>query len=285
MKPSELRIVIKSAGEMASGVAWRLYQAGFKRICMLEVPTPLAVRRRVSFSEAVYDGGMQVEKVKGELVQCPRPGDPDCVSEIERVWDRGSIAVLVDPTWEVMGVLRPQIMIDAILAKNNLGTRKDEAPLTIALGPGFCAGQDTDYVIETMRGHHLGRVFREGFASPDTGIPGNIDGHTAVRVLRAPQAGVFETLLALGDMVETGQTVGRVGDKDVKAGIGGILRGLIRDGAQVSDKLKLGDVDPRGKPDHMDTVSDKARALGGSVLEVIMHRINSDADFLSAKAG
>ena len=273
-KLTELSILMKGAGEMASGVAWRLHRAGFKRICMLEVPTPLAVRRRVSFCEAVYEGVMQVEGIKAEHIPYD-PADPeDGLAEVHKAWERGVIALLIDPKWTIMPQLRPMVMIDAILAKKNLGTSPDQAPLTIALGPGFCAGKDADFVIETMRGHNLGRVLTQGYAMPDTGIPGNIGGVTADRVLRAPCAGEFKSILSLGDMVSAGQAVGQVEGSPVRSKIDGILRGLIRDGAQVSHKLKLGDVDPRGKADHMDTVSDKARAIGGAVLEAMLGRIN-----------
>jgi xanthine dehydrogenase accessory factor len=274
----ELILVIKSAGEMASGVAWRLHRAGFKRICMLEVPTPLAVRRRVSFCEAVYDGRMEVDGVTAEFADCGSAMDQDCISKIHGAWQRKNIAVIIDPEWQLLKLLKPQVLIDGILAKKNLGTSVGDAPLTIAMGPGFSAGRDADIVIETMRGHHLGRVIEEGCALADTRVPGVIAGYSIERVLRAPQAGVFKSKLALGDMVRAGQVVGHVGQSEVKAKIGGILRGLIRDGAVVSHDLKLGDVDPRGKADHMDTVSDKARALGGSVLEVILSRYNRPAD-------
>lgn len=254
-------IVIKGAGEMASGVAVRLYRAGFRRLAMLEVAAPLAVRRAVSFCEAVRDGGQQVEGIAAVRVADP--------AMLEGVWQEGRIAVAVDPDWTWLQFVRPSVSIDAILAKRNLGTTMDEAPLVVALGPGFEAGRDAHWVVETQRGHNLGRLLAEGYAEANTGIPGNIGGFTRERVLRAPADGVVENVLAIGDMVRAGETVCTVGGTPVVSQIDGVVRGLIRTGIRVPKDIKIGDVDPRGEKAYCYTVSEKARALGGSVLEAI----------------
>ena len=270
-------VVIKGAGEMASGVAHRLHRAGIARICMIEVAAPTSVRRSVSFSEAVYLGKACVEGVTGELAH-----DVDSVSEIT---SRRNVAVLVDPEWRSIDSLAPTIVVDAILAKRNLGTTITDADLVIGLGPGFCAGRDVHYVIETNRGHDLGRIIRAGFAAPNTGVPGTISGHSADRVLRAPGKGTFTTNCEIGDIVEAGETIGRVvahtaegttdrsSPRPVQAGVSGVIRGLIRDGTAVASGQKIGDVDPRGEAVYCDTISDKARTISGAVLEIIVGKV------------
>lgn len=259
---NELTICIKGAGEMASAVAWRLYMANLRKIYMLETPRPLAVRRRVSFCEAVYDGTQEVEHVRAVL--------GSTVSDVEKCWRNGEIAVLVDPAWQTKSQLRTDVVVDAILAKKNLGTTVDEARLVIGLGPGFSAGEDAHLVVETQRGHDLGRIITSGVAAPNTGIPGSIGGYTEERVLRAPVAGRFQTKRTIGDRVDQGDVVGRVEGDTVRAGISGILRGLIRPDSDVRQGLKIGDIDPRSERDYCFTISDKARAIGGSVLEAIL---------------
>jgi xanthine dehydrogenase accessory factor len=262
----ELIIAIKGAGEMASAIAWRLFQARMRRMVMMEIPNPLAVRRAVSFCEAIHDGVMAVEGVEAQRV--------DGLGDIPRAWEEGRIAVIVDPRWAAVREMRPQVVVDAILAKRNPGTRMEEAPLVIALGPGFVAGQDAHLVIETNRGHNLGRLLISGSAEPDTGVPGDIGGYTAERVLRAPRAGTFETMREIGQRVAAGEKVGHVDGMAMKAGINGVLRGLIRSGTAVQAGLKLGDIDPRGEVDYCHTISDKARAIAGSVLEAILRVYN-----------
>jgi xanthine dehydrogenase accessory factor len=254
-------IVIKGGGEMASGVATRLFRAGLRRILMLEIPAPLAVRRTVCFSEAVYDGRQVVEDIPARLVHGRE--------ELEGVWREGCIAVAVDPRWNLMHALRPRVTIDALVSKRNTGTRLDEAPLVLALGPGFTAGVDAHVVIETRRGHNLGKVYREGAAEANTGVPGTIGGYTVERLLRSPTAGVVHTNRRIGEKVRSGETLLEVNGMPVVAAISGVLRGLIRPGITVDAQCKLGDIDPRGEPDYCRTVSEKARALGGAVLEVI----------------
>lgn len=257
----ETRIVIKGAGEMASGIAVRLCRAGFRQILFLETKQPLAVRRPVSFCEAVYDGRQKVEGIEAVRLDDPK--------NLESVWQDGRLAVAVDPQWDLLWHLQPRVSIDAIIAKKNLGTMMREAPVVIALGPGFTAGVDAHYVVETNRGHNLGRVFTTGQAEPNTGVPGAIAGFTSERVLRAPISGIVEALRKIGDVVKAGDVVCRVNGEDVPARLDGVVRGLIRDGSPVKQGLKLGDVDPRGNLEYCFTVSEKARALGGAVLEII----------------
>jgi xanthine dehydrogenase accessory factor len=250
--------VIKGAGDLASGVALRLYRAGF-RVIMTEIAEPTPVRRTVAFAEAVYDGSATVEDAEAILVSGPE--------EALAAVDGGRLAVMVDPEASVVGALNPPLVVDAIIAKRNLGTRKDDAAAVVALGPGFTAGVDCHAVIETMRGHTLGRVLYEGRAIPNTGIPGEIGGKGAERVIRAPRAGVFQATHAIGDQVEAGEIVGHVEDEPVRALIGGVLRGLLRSGTSVTPGFKTGDVDPRAAREHCFTASDKALAVAGGVLE------------------
>ena len=257
---------IKGAGEMASAVAWRLYQARIRTIFMMETADPLAVRREVSFCEAIHDGKQTVEGVKA--VSAAQ------VEQVPSIWQAGHIAVLADPQWHAISQIKPDVVIDAILAKRNLGTALHEADLVIALGPGFSAGQDAHLVIETNRGHDLGRIISGGAAEPNTGIPGSIGGYAGERVLRAPADGCFSAKRAIGDLVKSGDVVGTVDDQEVTAQIGGILRGLIRDGSRAEKGLKLGDIDPRAEVRYCYTISDKSRAIAGSVLEAIMRRYN-----------
>lgn len=259
---SERVVVIRGAGEQASGIACRLYRANFRRILMLETGFPLAVRRLVSFCEAVHEREMTVEGVRGVRA--------DRVEDVAAIWSAGSIALLVDPEAASVARLQPDLLLDATLAKRNLGTSLADAPLVIGLGPGFTAGVDCHLVVETNRGHDLGRVIGSGQAEPDTGIPGAIGGYTGERVLRAPVAGRFQSDRSIGDLVLAGEPVGRVGEVEVRAAIDGVLRGMIRPGAQVKAGLKIGDVDPRARKEYCATVSEKARALGGAVLEALL---------------
>ncbi len=262
----ELVIAIKGAGEMATGVATRLFQANFKHIFMVEIENPVAVRRRVSFCEAIHDGTIEVEGVRAKRVLN--------MNEIPRVWEDNCIPVLVDPDWKSIKTIHPQVVVDAIIAKKNLGTRKEDAPLVIGLGPGFEAGLDVHKVIETLRGHNLGRIIETGCPAPNTGIPGSIKGFTSERVLRAPCFGTFTAIIPLGSMVKKNEIIGHVGNQPVIAKIDGILRGLIRDNTRVKDGLKIADIDPRGNRDYVTSISEKARAIGGGVLEAILREYN-----------
>lgn len=261
----DLTIVIKGAGEMASGVAWRLWQSGF-RLAMTETEDPLAVRRAASFCEAVYDGSKVIEGLQARRV--------DNAAQIPALWEAGVIPVMVDPEMTILESLHPEVLVEATLAKRNTGINKGMAPLVIALGPGFEAGVDAHFVVETNRGHHMGRIFETGRAEPNTGIPGTIAGKSWERVLRSPADGKFVTIVDLGGHVTEGQVVATVDSQPVIAQVGGILRGMLRSGTRVHKDQKLGDVDPRGDDEYLATISDKARALSGSVLEAIMRVYN-----------
>jgi xanthine dehydrogenase accessory factor len=250
--------LIKGAGDLATGVALRLLRAGFA-VAMTEVQRPTAVRRTVAFAEAVYEGRAVVEGVAAVRVAT--------CAEVAVAWRRGEVPVVVDPEAAILGELEPAVLVDAILAKRNLGTSVDDAPAVIALGPGFVAGRDAHAVVETKRGHRLGRVIWEGQALPNSGIPGEVSGRSEERLLRSPVDGVFHAQLAIGLPVASGQTVGRVGDVAVLSRLDGVLRGLLHDGLEVTAGFKLGDVDPRAEREHCFTVSDKALAVAGGVLE------------------
>jgi xanthine dehydrogenase accessory factor len=260
-------VLVKGAGEMASGIAWRFHMAGLRRICMLDLAEPLCVRRTVSFCTALESGAAEVEGVRAVRARTR--------SEIESAWAEEAIAVVCTDDWAWGGGPAPEVVIDAILAKRNTGTRRADAPLVIALGPGFEAGVDCHLVVETNRGHHLGRLIERGAAEPNTGVPGAIAGYAAERVLRAPAEGTFRSERRIGDPVRKGDTVGTVGAEPVVAGIDGMLRGLIRSGTAVSRGLKVGDVDPRGRRDYCHTISDKARAIAGAALEGVLRHCNA----------
>lgn len=253
---------------MASAVAWRLYMANMRRICMLDLDQPLCVRRQVSFCTALETGAAIVEGVQASAARDR--------TDIEAAWAAQCIAVVALSHWAQLGTEAPapDVLIDAVLAKRNLGTRKDEARLVVGLGPGFTAGNDCHLVIETNRGHDLGRIIESGSAEPNTGVPGDIAGHTAARVLRAPAAGIFESQRTIGDSVQQDDVVGHVAGQPVAAGLTGVLRGLIRSGTEVTVGLKLGDIDPRAKRDHCCSISDKARSISGAVLEAVMRYYN-----------
>lgn len=250
--------VVKGAGDLATGVALRLHRVGF-HVLMTEVARPTVIRRTVAFAEAVHEGRCQVEGIEALLV--------DDAAGAQLAFDRGSVAVLVDPEAEVALEMHPTLLVDAIIAKRNLGTRIADARAVVALGPGFRAGVDAHAVVETMRGHDLGRVLWKGEAAPNTGIPGEIGGHGTERVLRAPNAGTFTGLRAIGDRVEPGDQIGEVVGEPVFTTIGGVLRGILRSGLPVTPGFKVADVDPRAAREHCFTVSDKALAVAGGVLE------------------
>jgi len=219
IKTNTLIIAIKGAGEMATGLACRLFQSNFNHIFMMEIQTPMAVRRRVSFCEAVHDGKIIVEGITAK-----KASDTD---KIRSAWENNYVPVIVDPAWESIKALRPHVVIDAIIAKKNLGTNLSEAPLVIGLGPGFEAGKDVHMAIETNRGHNLGRLILKGCPEPNTGAPGNINGYTIERVLRSPCAGIFTASLTIGTLVKKNDVIGHVDGKAVIARIDGVLRGQI----------------------------------------------------------
>ncbi len=261
MKKQQI-IAIKGAGDLASGIALRLWRSGFS-VIMSELPVPLCIRRTIAFSSAVFDGNAHVENAEGVLIKN--------VSEAESVWNSGKIPVIVDENAEMILSLKPDVLIDARIIKSyREDTHLDDAPLVIGMGPGFTAGKNVHCVIETNRGHNLGRVFWEGEAEPDTGIPGTIKGEGIRRVVKSPCDGVFNPTVRIGDAVQEGDLIAKVGNCEIHAQLTGIVRGIIYPGITVWEKLKIMDIDPRGKREHCFTVSDKASALGGGVLEAIL---------------
>ncbi len=251
---------------MATGIAHRLYSAGFKRIVMSDIPKPVAVRRSVAFCEVVYEGTATVEGISAELIVE--------LSQAERVWARGSIPVLVDDEALFVSVLKPDILVDAVMMKREKGSMKGMAPLVIGVGPGFKAPDTVDVVIESNRGHDMGRVIYRGEAEPFTGTPGVTAGYTNERVLRSPHGGAVRTVRSLGEEVKKDDIILYIDGTPITARIDGVLRGLIRP-IKVPEDEKVGDIDPRGKKGYCFTISDKARAIGGGVLEAVMHRFNT----------
>jgi xanthine dehydrogenase accessory factor len=258
---AERRVVVKGAGDLATGVAYRLHQCGFT-VVMTEIPQPTVVRRSVSFAQAVFDGTSVVEGVRARLASTPEEALAHARLR--------EIAVIVDPRALVVRRLRPAIVVDAIIAKRNTGTVIGDAPIVIGLGPGFRAGRDVHAVVETNRGHRLGRVILDGEAEPDTGVPAPVDGHAADRVLRAPADGTFIGIREIGEHVGADDVVGFVGSLPVSSPFAGCLRGLIQSGIGVRKGMKIGDVDPRATREHCFTISDKALAIGGGVLEAAL---------------
>lgn len=296
-----LLIICRGAGDLATGIIHRLHRAGH-RVIALETDYPAAIRRQVSFCEAVYDGSAVVEGVTARLVPALADAETDTetysgendtpaahiVSEkwdssaIEAVLEAGEVPLLIDPKSESIALLKPDVVVDAIIAKKNLGTTIDMAPLVIGVGPGFTAGQDVHLVIESMRGHNLARIITDGMAQPNTGVPGNIAGFTSERVIHAPAAGYIHDVRKIGDIVQKGDEIARIyPDKEsydnalseyvpVNATITGIIRGLIREGYYFRKGFKIADIDPReSEITNCFTISDKARSIAGSVLEAV----------------
>lgn len=296
-----LLIICRGAGDLATGIIHRLHRAGH-RVIALETDYPAAIRRQVSFCEAVYDGSAAVEGVTARLVPALADAETDTetysgendtpaahiVSEkwdssaIEAVLEAGEVPLLIDPKGESIALLKPDVVVDAIIAKKNLGTTIDMAPLVIGVGPGFTAGQDVHLVIESMRGHNLARIITDGMAQPNTGVPGNIAGFTSERVIHAPAAGYIHDVRKIGDIVQKGDEIARIyPDKEsydnalseyvpVNATITGIIRGLIREGYYFREGFKIADIDPReSEITNCFTISDKARSIAGSVLEAV----------------
>lgn len=276
----KILIICRGGGDLATGIVHRLFRAGFP-VLVLETDSPAAIRRQVSFSEAVYDGTATVEGVTAERI-----ASADRAS-VNHVLEEGRVPLLVDPEGSSLPLLKPDIVVDAIIAKKNLGTAKEMAPLVIGVGPGFTAGEDVDLVVESMRGHNLARIFTAGSALPNTGIPGNIGGFTKERVLHAEAAGYMKNIRQIGDIVEKGEEIARIYEKmtedgtfsgsyvSVEASISGIIRGLIREGYHFQKGFKIADIDPReSELANCFTISDKARSIGGSVLEAVCGYVN-----------
>lgn len=255
-------VIVKSGGDLASGIIQKLHRVGF-RVLVLETQTPTAIRRMVSFAEAIYEGKKEIEGIIAIHTKN--------IIEIYHAWSMDYIPVLIDPNGDYIDKFKPIAVVDAIIAKRNIGMHKNLAPITIAVGPGFTAGKDCNVVIESNRGHDLGRLIYEGEAEPNTGIPGIIAGYSVERVLYAPDEGTTELIHKIGDIVKAGDIIGYVNDKSINTKLDGVIRGLIRDGAYVTKDMKIGDVDPRlDQINNCYTISDKARAIGGGVLEAIM---------------
>jgi xanthine dehydrogenase accessory factor len=257
---SFLPVIVRGGGDLASGVIYRLVKAGFP-VLVTELARPLVIRRTVAFASAVFEGQITVEGLTARRIAQ--------IGEVSAAWAAGEIPVLVDEQGDSVSALTPLVVIDARMAKRSLGTTIHDAPVVIALGPGFEAGRDCHAVIETNRGHFLGRVIRQGTAEPNTGQPGSVQGRGAERVARAPADGFVIPQAAIGDSIKQGAVVARVGDLSVKAPFDGVLRGLIHPSVPVTQGMKIGDVDPRGTREHCFTMSDKALAIGGGVLEAV----------------
>jgi xanthine dehydrogenase accessory factor len=259
---SEL-IIVRGGGDLASGVIQKFHRSGF-RVVVLETEKPSFIRRTVCYGEAVYQKEVILEESKAVLVHG--------IDEVDKILDGGNIAVIVDPCGDTIKKLKPLAVIDAILAKKNLGTTIHMAPITVGLGPGFTAGKDVDIVVETMRGHDLGRLIFSGKAKKNTGVPGVIRGYGRERVIYSEVDGVIKNIKDIGDFVEKDEIVAFVGDIQVRSPLTGILRGLIKDGYRVPQGFKIGDVDPRkDQQQNCYTISDKARNIGGSALEAVLY--------------
>ncbi|SJZ33414.1 selenium-dependent molybdenum cofactor biosynthesis protein YqeB [Selenihalanaerobacter shriftii] len=258
---SDTKVVVRGAGDLATGVIYNLYQAGFQ-VVATEVEEPLVVRRTVSLAEAVYQGEYKVENIIAKKTE-----DFD---KIEKILERSQVPVIVDPKAEIINYFKPDVVVDAIMAKKNLGTQINDAEIVIGLGPGFTAKKDVDAVIETARGHDLGRIIYKGQTKPNTGLPGKIKGYSKKRVFKSPDNGKFTSPRKIGDEISVGEIFGYVGDMVIESKINGVIRGLLKSGIKVKEGVKLGDVDPRSIKDNCYTISDKARAIGGAVVTSIL---------------
>lgn len=265
-----MKVIIRGGGDLATGVAEVLYQSGFK-ILILDIEKPSSIRRSVCFSEAIYDGVVKVENIICKKVENE--------NEIEKCWSEKIIPIMVDEKGEIIKKIKPDVVVDSIIAKKNLGTTKEMAPITVALGDGFEAGKDVDIVIETMRGHNLGRIITSGRAMKNTGIPGEIKGVSKDRVIYSKTNGRFSSVKKIGDTVQKDEIIGYVGDVEIRGKISGVLRGIIREGYEVTENMKIGDIDPRiEEKNNCFTISDKARSLGGAVLRAIMFRLKEERE-------
>ena len=259
---SECKVIVRGGGDLATGTIHCLHQCGFK-VLVLEVEQPTTIRRLAAFSEAMYDGAAEVESIIGRKA--------DNYDEIQACWQRGEIPLTADENARWIDVIKPDVVIDAIIAKKNIGTYLNMAPLVIGLGPGFTAGKDVHVVVETMRGHQLGRLIFTGSAMPNTGIPGVVGGFDKERVIHAPGDGKMRNISVIGDIVSKGDIIAYTGKEPVYATLDGILRGLLRDGIDVRKGLKIADIDPRlSEKENCVTISDKARTIAGSVLQAIV---------------
>lgn len=257
------RVLLRGGGDLATGVAARLHRSGFQ-VVVTEIERPLAVRRLVALAQAVFAEKTQVEDIKASLVENPE--------EVQETWAVQAIPVIVDPEAAIRTRLNPLAIVDARMLKRAPELGREAAPLVIGLGPGFSAGDNCHAVVETNRGHLLGRVIWAGQAQEDTGSPEPVRGYDVDRVLRAPAAGPFMASAALGTVVEEGEEIARVGDKPLLAPFRGALRGLLHDDLLVEEGMKVGDLDPRCEPEYCRLISDKALAVGGGVLEALLSK-------------
>ncbi len=256
-----MRVVVKGGGDLGTGVAWRLHRCGF-HVLVTEVAQPTAIRRTVAFASAIFDGQATIEGEPARLIAH--------ANQAQACWAAHQVAVMVDPQAQVIHEIKPDVVIDAILAKQNLGTHLQDARAVVALGPGFVVGVDCHAVVETNRGHNLGRVLWQGSAEPNTGIPGTISGENARRILTAPASGIFREKCHIGDLVKAGEVIALIGEEPVISRLDGVVRGLLHDGLPVQTGMKIGDVDPRGIVSHCFTISDKSLAIAGGVLEAML---------------
>ncbi|MCI8537468.1 MAG: EF2563 family selenium-dependent molybdenum hydroxylase system protein [Oscillospiraceae bacterium] len=254
-------IVVRGAGDIATGIALRLWRAKIS-VVMTDLEWPTAIRRTVCFSQAIPLGETTVEDVTARRAED--------AAQARALLAQGVIPVLADPEGRCIPVLRPDGVVDAILAKKNLGTKITGAPVVVGVGPGFTAGVDCHAVVETMRGHYLGRVLYHGSAQPNTGIPGLIGGFAGERVLRAPAKGLFHPRKEIGDRVQEGDTAATVDGVPMLCTLDGVLRGILPEGTPVFPGMKAGDIDPRCEIAHCHCASDKALAVGGGVLEALL---------------
>ena len=259
-------VIVRGGGDLASGTVQKLHRSGF-RVLVLEVAKPTSIRRDVSFSEAVYKGEIEIEGITAVHVSS--------LSEIEEVFRNKKVPVIIDEDGKYIKKIRPKIVVDAIIAKKNMGTTRDMADITIALGPGFTAGEDVDIVIETSRGHNLGRLIFQGQAAENTGIPGSIMGFSSERVIYSPCHGIMKNVIDIGTVVEKNEVIAYIGEESVKASISGLLRGILPSGSTVPKGFKIADIDPRiSEKTNCYTISDKARSIAGGVLEAILYLID-----------
>ena len=254
--------VVRGGGDLATGIIYRLWRIGFRVLC-LEIQKPLVVRRTVSAASAIFDGSITVDGMPVQQISTP-----------DEMFSRDGVSIIVDPDALSVDILKPFLLVDAIMAKRNIGTNIKMAPLVIGIGPGFVAKEDVHYVVETKRGHYLGRLIEEGTAIPDTGIPGVEMGYSIERLLRAPCDGYFDHKKDIGDHVEPGDLIGKLGREEIRATIPGMLRGLIHPSVYVKKGLKIGDIDPRNVREHCFSITDKALAISGGVLEAVCREIS-----------
>lgn len=256
-------VIMRGGGDIASGVVYRMHQAGFP-IVVLELDQPLTIRRPVSVSTAVLDGFHRVERLAAIRIDTFADGLVEAQS--------GRIPVVVSPLLPDLPPSCP-VVVDARLAKRNLDTTIEDAEFVVGLGPGFVAGENCHAVIETMRGHRLGRVILEGSASPDTGVPGVVGGESVKRVVRAVRSGRLQWVVKIGDPVSAGEQLGTIDGSPLASQIGGVVRGLLAEGV-VSPGLKIADIDPRADRAACFEISDKSLAIGGGVLEAVLQWMN-----------